>query len=206
MLAFGDQPGMDDPLEPLPASARGPGAGWGQPPLPQQQLYGGVGGVAAASARYPSVMPEGYPPPPPPPASQLPPYPGAPYPGAAPALNPYGPVPPPPHFPSAYTAAAGGPAGGGVSSAPGGSPLHPYGGAAAAGAAPEQLTAAMGSLSLSRGQTPHHHHGSAPDLSSSVAVAGAGEGGRPAIGVAGIMMREQQKTEQSGRWAAGDAA
>ncbi|KAG2455075.1 hypothetical protein HYH02_000897 [Chlamydomonas schloesseri] len=198
MLAFGDQPGMDDPLETHPTPTSGAGAGWGQPQPPQQPLYGAGGGggaVAAASMRYPSVMPEGYPPPPPPPTSQLPPYAGAPYPGAAPAFNPYGPVPPPPYFPSTYTGGGGG----GVSSAPGGSPLHPYGGGAAAVAAPEHLTAAMGSLSLSRGQAPHPHHGSAPDLASSSAAAAAGEGGRPAIGVAGIMMREQQKTEQSGR-------
>eukprot|EP00198_Chlamydomonas_reinhardtii_P008163 XP_001697500.1 subunit of ESCRT-II complex [Chlamydomonas reinhardtii] len=186
MLAFGDQPGMDDPLEPQPtpasygtggAAGGGGGGGWGQ--QQPQPLYGaGSGGGGAPSMRYPSVMPDGYPPPPPPPTSQPP------YPGAAP-LNPYGPVPPPPYFPSAYAAA-------GVSSAPSGSPQHPHG---VAGAPAEHLAAAMGSLALARGQTPHHHHGSAPDLSS----AAAGEAGRPAIGVAGLMMREQQKTEQSGR-------
>ncbi|KAG2440314.1 hypothetical protein HXX76_004421 [Chlamydomonas incerta] len=192
MLAFGDQPGMDDPLEATlsttashslgAAAGSGGGGGWGQQQQPQQQMYGAGGAGGGASMRYPSVMPEGYPPPPPPPSQ--PPYPGGGYPGAAP-LNPYGPVPPPPYFPSAYVA-------GGVSSAPGGSPQHPHG----AGAPAAHLTAAMGSLALARGQTPHHHHGSAPDLSSSAA---AGEAGRPAIGVAGIMMREQQKTEQSGR-------
>ncbi|KAG2483880.1 hypothetical protein HYH03_017274 [Edaphochlamys debaryana] len=173
MLAFGDQPGMDEPLDqPSTASAvGGTGGGWG----------GGTAAVAQAAppARYPTVSPAMVDPPtaavgPGPygygPAYGAPPY-GQPAPYGQP--GPYG-------QPSPYSQP--------LYNQPYGQQPGPYG-----APPPQALHDSMQAMSIGGGgygQPPQPTAGTSP--APPAVHAGA-------IGVAGIMKREQQKTEESGR-------
>ncbi|GLC37231.1 hypothetical protein PLESTB_001145500 [Pleodorina starrii] len=186
LLAFGDQPGMDDPLDQ-------PTPGWGQgppPPPPPPPVQGPAWAAAtspppASSAHYPAVLP----------ASAA--MPGSPAltPAAAAAAAAAGRTTYP-SVPQLDAAAVTSPYGGAASGGPSSPATFGTGGGGSPAAALQQRMAALRPYA--------HQYGSAPELAG--ASAGGAGGGLDlaglaprTIGVAGIVKREQQKTEESGR-------